>query len=440
MKKHKILFISDHPLYPSGVGTQAKYLIQGLLEKKCYQFLSLGAAIKHSDYRVGKVEPEKYGDDWLLKPIDGYGDRNMIRNLLLTERPDAMFIFTDPRFYTWLWEIEDEVRSVCPLFYWHVWDNDPTPKYNKVFYDSNDYIAALSLKTYGLLDDLGYDKSKFSYIPHAVCPDTFKPLSEDEVALYKNTNFGPHKDKKFILFWNNRNARRKQTGDVIECFRKFMDKVGSENVALMLHTYSKDPEGQDIVALAKQYKIEDNLIMSEAKLDGSDMNRIYNTVDCTLNISFAEGFGLATLESLMAGTPIVLQMTGGLQFQIGDWWKKLDHFKDQEQMYKVAKRLWKKKEGNWWGVPVFPTIRSCVGGQQVPYIYEDRATHDDIVNALVQLYDMGRAKRRELGAKASEWARKEFSMEQMINDWHNVIQTGIERHKQGTQKYRVVEV
>jgi hypothetical protein len=142
MDKKKILFISDHPLYPSGVGTQAKYLIEGLLATGKYKFFCLAGAIRHSEYRPGFVDPEKYGQDWFIVPIDGFGDRNRIRSLLLSEKPDAVFFFNDPRFFVWLWEMDDEVRSVCPMIYWHVWDNDPTPKFNKVFYDATDYIGA----------------------------------------------------------------------------------------------------------------------------------------------------------------------------------------------------------------------------------------------------------------------------------------------------------
>ena len=48
-----------------------------------------------------------------------------------------------------------------------------------------------------------------------------------------------------------------------------------------------------------------------------EMNLIYNTSDITINIASNEGFGLATAESLMTGTPIIVNVTGGLQDQCG---------------------------------------------------------------------------------------------------------------------------
>ena len=77
MKKKKILVLSDHPLSPSGVGTQTKYMIEALLKTGRYKFVCLGGAVKHNDYSPVKVSP--WGDDWIIVPVDGYGTHEMIR-------------------------------------------------------------------------------------------------------------------------------------------------------------------------------------------------------------------------------------------------------------------------------------------------------------------------------------------------------------------------
>src|SRR3990167_3747619 len=97
MQKKKILVISDHGLSVSGVGCQTRYLIEGLIKKGEWTFRQLGAAIKHGNYDTVVVNP-----DFIIKPIDGFGNRDMIRSLLVQERPDAILIFTDPRFFIWL--------------------------------------------------------------------------------------------------------------------------------------------------------------------------------------------------------------------------------------------------------------------------------------------------------------------------------------------------
>ena len=128
-KKYKVLVLSDHALSTSGVGNQTRFLLEGLIKKNKWTFRQFGAAIKHTNYETVQVNP-----DLIIKPIDGFGDRNLILQALVAEKPDALFIFTDPRFFTWLFEIEDEVRQVCPIVYWHVWDNYPFPSFNKQFF------------------------------------------------------------------------------------------------------------------------------------------------------------------------------------------------------------------------------------------------------------------------------------------------------------------
>jgi len=423
--KKKILTISDHPLIPSGVGTQARYVIEGLLKTGKYKVTSWGAAIKHPDYRPQNVFPELYNGDWIIHPIDGYGDVNRMRGTLLNDKPDLIFIVTDPRFYTWYFEMGDEIRGNVPTVYWHVWDNDPTPTFNDAYYECIDTIVPLSLKTYGLLQDMekrGFYSGRYKYIPHAIPPDLFRPVPEAEVMKFRQQRLGPHWNKKFILFWNNRNARRKMSGDVVGIFAKFAERVGKENVALFMQTQSKDQEGQDLIAVAQQFKIESNLIMSEQRVSPEDLNMFYNVADVTMNIANNEGFGLGTLESLMCGTPITLQMTGGLQYQIGDWWEELKDFTDQEQQTALAKKKWAKKEGQWFGVPIFPASRSCTGSQPIPYIYDDRVSYEDSINALNKLYEMGRPARKELGLRGRDWAMKTFNWNRLHADFAQVVE------------------
>ncbi len=97
MKKKTIIVLSDHPLSPSGVGTQTRYFIEALLKTGKYKFVCLGGAIKHSDYNP--VKTERWGDDWIIYPVDGYGSPDTIRSLIRTERPSMLWFMTDPRFW-----------------------------------------------------------------------------------------------------------------------------------------------------------------------------------------------------------------------------------------------------------------------------------------------------------------------------------------------------
>ena len=48
------------------------------------------------------------------------------------------------------------------------------------------------------------------------------------------------------------------------------------------------------------------------------MNVLYNISDFCINISYAEGFGLSTLEAMMCAKPIITAHTGGQKRQVVD--------------------------------------------------------------------------------------------------------------------------
>ena len=127
-----------------------------------------------------------------------------------------------------------------------------------------------------------------------------------------------HEDK-IIFFWNNRNARRKQPGSIMFWFKEFLNRVGKDKAVLIMHTEPRDPHGQDLIKIIETLGLTNGEIaISRTKLPPEDLAKVYSAVDCTINVSDAEGFGLATLESLSCQTPIIVNMTGGLQEQVTD--------------------------------------------------------------------------------------------------------------------------
>ena len=156
-QKIKVLTLGDHPLSPSGVGIQTKHVAEALLKTGRYRVITLGGAMKHHNYDSVKVDP--YGDDWIIHPVDGYGTIEQIRSLLRTERPDILWLMTDPRFYGWLWSMDNEIRSLVPMVYYHVWDNYPYPVFNKANYESNDVIACQK-RIFPSLEKIIFQKKK----------------------------------------------------------------------------------------------------------------------------------------------------------------------------------------------------------------------------------------------------------------------------------------
>ena len=399
-KKIKILTLSDHPLTPSGVGTQTRYIIEGMLRTGKYQFISFGGLIKHQDYRP--IKTDEFGDDWVIIPTDGYGTQESIRAMLWAEKPDIVWFMTDPRFWGWLWQIEEEVRYNVPMVYYHVWDNYPDPTFNKPNYDSNDFIATISKVTDRIVANVSPDVDR-QYVPHAVNLDIFKPLEGDFVEKLRADNFKKDKDK-FILFWNNRNARRKMGATLILWFKDFLDRVGHDNALLLMHTNPRDQAGSNLEALIEELGLNDGQVLfSKEKLHPENLAAMYNMVDCTINISDAEGFGLGTLESLSCGTPIIVNMTGGLQEQVTDG-------------------------KNWFGIGIEPTSKTIVGSQEVPFIYEDRLSKEPVVEALVEMFNKTHEERRELGLKGRKHVEINYNFDDFIKTWDEIFTRVHEEH------------
>ncbi|RPG05088.1 MAG: glycosyltransferase [Pelagibacteraceae bacterium TMED247] len=394
--KIRILTIGDHPLSPSGVGTQTKYICQALLDSGKFSILSLGGAIKHNDYRQIQVEP--YDNEWRIIPIDGYGTPEMIRSVIRTEKIDMVWFMTDPRFWEWLWMMENEIRPLCPMIYYHVWDNFPAPMFNRDFYLSNDHIVTISRVTDDIVKAVAPEVPR-TYLPHAVDSAIFKKFNKDELSKVKKalwTDQGLEEDI-FTIFWNNRNARRKQSGTLIYWFKSFLDKVGHDKARLLMHTDPGDPHGQDLPAIIESLGLTNKQVMlSTEKLPPEHLSALYNAADCTVNISDAEGFGLSTLESLACGTPIVVNMTGGLQEQINT-------------------------ANGFAGIPLYPVSKAVIGSQQVPYIYEDRLSEKQFVDAMQKMLLLGKDGRAELGNVGMKHVQENYDFSKFKEKWVNLM-------------------
>ncbi len=401
-RKIKVLTLGDMPLAPSGVGIQSRNMIEALLKSGKFQVISLGGAIKHKKYNP--IKTEEYGDDWVVFPVDNHGTPEVVRSIMRKHRPDVVWFMTDPRFWEWLWAIEHEIRPLTPMLYYHVWDNYPLPKFNKRYYDSNDKIITISKVTSDIVQNVapGVDEE---YLPHAVDTEVFRKLDEEKVTEFTiNSMRDMYDDSKMVFFWNNRNARRKQSGTVIWWFKEFLDEVGRDKATLVMHTDPKDVHGPDLEAILEELDLNNGEVMiSSAKVDPTRLAYMYNMADCTINIADAEGFGLATFESLACETPIVVTMTGGLQEQVTDG-------KD------------------WFGVGIQPASKVIIGSQQVPYIYEDRVSKEDFINAMKLMFNATKEEREEMGRKGREHVVKNYGFDKFEKRWVEIFLETYEKY------------
>jgi len=393
-KKIKVLVLGDHPLSFSGVGTQLRYICESLVRSGKFQVVNLGGAIKHENY--SPVKFEEFEQDWVIYPVDGYGNDEIIRSTIRTERPDLMLIMTDPRFWGWLWKIEQEIRPLLPIVYYHVWDAPPAPTFNRPYYLSNDLIVTISKVTDKIVKEVSPEVPSI-YLPHSVDMGVFKKKSEAEVKKFRKDSFetsGIEDDGKMMFFWNNRNAKRKQSGTLIWWFKEFLERVGDDKAMLVMHTDPYDENGQDLQAIIEHLKLDDGQVLfSKEKMPPDYLSLIYNMVDCTINISDAEGFGLGTLESLACETPVIVSMTGGLQEQVTDG------------------------EGNWFGYGIPPVSKAIIGSQDVPWIYEDRIAKEDFLDVMTKFYNLKKKDRLALGSAGRAHVEKNYGFTEYKHKW-----------------------
>ena len=422
-KKKKILLLSDDLRAHSGIATMSREFVIGTAHK--YDWVQLAATIKHPER--GKIldlsgDVNKHAGidhaDVKLIPWDGYGDPVILRQLIREHKPDAIMHFTDPRYWIWLYQMEHEIRQQCPLIYYNIWDDLPYPFWNEDYYESCDLLMNISKQTQNIVKNVLRRNPKpdwaVQYVPHGINEKAVRPLTDTDPDWNEYQQMRQRFSDmgiEFLVFWNNRNIRRKQPGDLILAYKHFCDqlpKEKAEKCALFMHTQPRDENGTDLFAVKEAICPDYKVVFSEQPVDARTMNMYYNLADVVVNIASNEGFGLSGAEALMAGTPCIVNVTGGLQDHCrfedenGNW---VDF--DTEFASNHTGRYQKHGE---WVKPVFPSNRSLQGSIPTPYIFDDRVRFEDVADAIMYWYNMSREERKAHGLKGHEWMKSNESM------------------------------
>jgi glycosyltransferase involved in cell wall biosynthesis len=198
---------------------------------------------------------------------------------------------------------------------------------------------------------------------------------------------------------------------------KMMLNEGHKKATLIMHTDPLDQEGPNLFAVAEELGIMDNVFFSKDRIEFDKMNILYNISDCCINISYAEGFGLGTLEAMQAGTPIVAVKTGGLTRQV------VDH-----------------RDGSENGIALPVELQTLVGSQMVPYIYEDYVTIETAAEGLYNLFKKTSDEKNDLRKKVRDYALSEFSYQKTVDDWHQTMKDTIENWRSTYKRWEVKEI
>jgi glycosyltransferase involved in cell wall biosynthesis len=280
------------------------------------------------------------------------------------------------------------------------------------------------------MQKLSKDKQKvfIKYVPHGINPQTYFPT--DVPDEFKREIFG-NKEYEFVLYWSNRNIRRKQPSDVIYAYKMFCEEIGwdaADRTCLLMHTQPVDENGTDLPAVIKAVAPKCNIIFSDKRREQRELNYLANLADYTINITNNEGFGLTTAESVMAGTPIIVNVTGGLQDQCGF---KMDGKLLTSDDYITINsihdwRVWKDKV-TWgdWAIPIWPKALSLAGSVPTPYIFDDRVDLYDVKNAILEAYNTPKTERKVNGLAGRDAFINELglSSDNMCNCMMDAIET-----------------
>lgn len=416
-KRKKILLITDDIRTHSGVGTVSKQIVLNTCHK--YNWVQIAGSMNHPEKgkRIDLSEATKNDTDVedpsvILYPTDGYGSPELVRQLMAQEGIDAIFLVTDPRYFEWLFRMENEVRRKIPIAYLNIWDDYPAPAYNREFYESCDALFGISKQTFNInkivLGEKLASERVMRYIPHGLDNNIFHPVDEKDESLVEFKNqLTKNEEYDFILLYNSRNVRRKQVPDTILAWKMFINKLTPEQrkkCLLVLHTQPVDQHGTDLPAVI-EYLFPENegrTVISGAKLPSDQMNLLYNCADGVILMSSNEGWGLALTEALLTGTPIIANVTGGMQDQMRFVDKEGKWFEPDAEVPSNHKGTY-RGHGRW-ALPIYPSNISLVGSPTTPYIYDDRCRPEDASENIMKLYLLSKEQRKSMGKAGMEWA------------------------------------
>ena len=303
-QRKKILLLSDDIRTNSGVGTMSRQII--LNTSHHFNWVNLGGAIKHPE--AGKVidisnsiNTETNINDSSVKvyAVDGYGDSSILRSLIAQEKPDAIIHFTDPRYWIWLYQMENEIRQNIPMVFYTIWDDVPYPMYNREFYRSDDMHLCISRQTENIVKNVLKDYPKedwaVKYVPHGINEKSFFPVVNDfEFEAFKEKLLG-EEEQDFVVLWNSRNIRRKNPSDIILAWRLFLDQlpdVKAKKCTLIMHTDPVDENGTDLPTVVNNFCDDRHkVIFTKGKYSEKHLNYLYNCSDAHMFMTDNEGWG-----------------------------------------------------------------------------------------------------------------------------------------------------
>ena len=309
-KSANILFYGDFNC-TTGFGNVSKQLIDNWSKNKNFNIVIL--AINDLSEKPYNYKPNVFAIPCLVadENKDSYARLELLKTLY-SENYDVFFALNDIEVLNSMTEHLSNVKKERAkankkktkyILYTPI-DSEPRPSDCDVLTLFDEVITyteygKASLKP--LISESNWKKIKV--IPHGIDTEVFYPIANDfENSKTKEQLFG--KSDVFVFGSVNRNSARKDLATLMMGFAMFKH-TSQANAVLYLHCNPKDKMGIDCYRLSERLGLDvgtdiffpkdfnENMGVSE-----SELNKIYNTFDCFITTTTAEGWGLSIVEAM----------------------------------------------------------------------------------------------------------------------------------------------
>ncbi len=339
----KIVLFMDSPVMPSGYAATCRLTAKELASRghQVYTIAFNGGPQKDEEFEWYGI---KVLPNTALKrnPNAGYGDAETIRQIHKDIKPDIFFFHNDSYRYSYMQELPEEIlsRSVFWLPFEGAAADEGGVKHVFGRCAATRFVTKYALGFHAEM----MSGSDIGYIPHAIdlsalrpCPDkeavkekkVFE-VFEGKLVAYDPKQVRPNRrpfslKNKFVVSRVDRHQPRKYWNKTLEAFAKFAK--GKDDVVLLAKCDPRDmvmynhdtKQGIDLEAVATSLGIRDKVFFDNFFFAVEDMPQaFYWPSDVFLTTTSGEGFGLAPVEALACGTPVICPNVQVLPEVLGD--------------------------------------------------------------------------------------------------------------------------